>query len=111
MYTFLIRGKQVERELFLADWVSRLRVTETNQVYSDCALDHCFTGATVSDISAITSLIGLVEHKYPTEGNHSPRHGTKTFFLDNSRYANHLLDEGVPALDGTMKTLRGIQGE
>ena len=32
MYNLLIRGKQVERELFLADRVSKLRVKETNQV-------------------------------------------------------------------------------
>ena len=110
-YTFLLRGNQVKRQLFLADWASNMKVMETSQVYSDKSSDRCFSDATVSDICAITSLIGLLEHEYPRQGNYSHRQGRKTFFLDNARDANHLLEDGNPATDGTIKTLRGMHGE
>lgn len=97
----------------IVDWASGMHTGRQGQVYKDGESSSAFSAATIEDCVIVQRLVGVVDHAVPSASRggavDSARFRKRTYFVDDMRIIDHLLDNTRSSEDGVNRVLKGIR--
>ena len=96
-FEYNINGKQVERSVYMADWLEVLKLDSTGQMFCDKPIERAFTSRSFEPVATTSRAIGIWEH---VERNPRKR---RTYILDMQSRCQNLVEGHTKSPDGIVR--------